>query len=84
MRRPCAAAGFGCFAAWILSPFVLRRKTFHAIVVFKRVLVVLVTCQTLRIITFLSTQAGRGGRGAQGALQGALGGSGCVCIALHV
>jgi hypothetical protein len=53
---PARPAGFGLFAVWILSPFVTRRKTFHAAVVFKRVLVILVTLQTLRIITFLSTQ----------------------------
>jgi hypothetical protein len=33
-----------------------RRKTFHAAVVLKRVLVILVLCQALRILTFLSTQ----------------------------
>lgn len=44
------------FAVWLLSPFVTKRKTFHSAVVFKRVLVMLVTLQVLRIITFLSTQ----------------------------
>lgn len=44
------------FVVWLLSPFVTKRKTFHSAVVFKRVLVMLVTLQVLRIITFLSTQ----------------------------
>ena len=50
------AAGFAQFFLWLLSPFVTRRKTFSASVVLKRVLVVLVSCQVLRILSFLSTQ----------------------------
>lgn len=35
--------GFGLFFAWLLSPLVSRRKTFHVVVVAKRVLVVIVS-----------------------------------------
>ena len=48
--------GFGAFGVWLVSPFATRRKSFHSVVVLKRVLVVLVTCQVLRIISFLATQ----------------------------
>ncbi|GAB4822298.1 hypothetical protein N2152v2_009344 [Parachlorella kessleri] len=48
--------GFGIFGVWLVSPFVTRRKSFHTVVVLKRVLVILITCQVLRIITFLATQ----------------------------
>lgn len=47
---------FAGFFIWLLSPFFTRRKSFHAAVVLKRVLVILVSCQVLRILTFLSTQ----------------------------
>ena len=49
-------AGFGIFGMWLVSPFVTRRKSFHTVVVLKRVLVILITCQVLRIISFLATQ----------------------------
>lgn len=48
--------GFAMFFVWALSPFVTRRKSFHFVVVLKRALVVVVLCQILRIVSFLSTQ----------------------------
>ncbi|KAL4447517.1 hypothetical protein ABPG75_004736 [Micractinium tetrahymenae] len=48
--------GFAAFFIWLFSPFLTRRKSFHSVVVLKRVLVILVSCQVLRILTFLSTQ----------------------------
>jgi len=56
LRFVCVHAGFAGFFIWLVSPFVTRRKSFHAVVVLKRVLVILVSCQVLRILTFLSTQ----------------------------
>lgn len=40
---PLSWTGFALFFAWALSPFVLRRKHFHFVVLLKRVLVILVS-----------------------------------------
>ena len=51
-----ASAGFAQFFLWLFSPLARRRKTFSAAVMAKRVLVIVVSCQVLRILSFLSTQ----------------------------
>lgn len=47
---------FVSFLIWTFSPFVVARKRFYTAVLFSRLLMVLVVCQSLRIISFLSTQ----------------------------
>ncbi|KAK9815443.1 hypothetical protein WJX72_003721 [[Myrmecia] bisecta] len=46
---------FISFILWSFSPFIFERKRFYTAVLYSRLLVVLVICQTLRIISFLST-----------------------------
>lgn len=47
---------FISFMLWSFSPFVFTRKRFYTAVLFSRLLVVLVICQSLRIISFTVTQ----------------------------
>jgi len=47
---------FGSFLVWTFTPFVVARKRFYTVVLFSRILMVLVACQSLRIVSFLSTQ----------------------------
>eukprot|EP00210_Caulerpa_lentillifera_P005838 g5582.t1 len=47
---------FLSFILWTLSPFVLARKRFYTVVLVSRLLLVLAACQSLRIVSFLSTQ----------------------------
>ncbi|KAK9868664.1 hypothetical protein WJX84_008619 [Apatococcus fuscideae] len=47
---------FISFALWTFSPFVVERKRFYTVVLYGRLLMVLVVCQTLRILSFTSTQ----------------------------
>ncbi|KAK9826213.1 hypothetical protein WJX74_000374 [Apatococcus lobatus] len=47
---------FISFALWSFSPFVVERKRFYTVVLYGRLLMVLVVCQTLRILSFTSTQ----------------------------
>uniref|UniRef100_A0A7S0VA99 Sphingomyelin synthase-like domain-containing protein n=1 Tax=Polytomella parva TaxID=51329 RepID=A0A7S0VA99_9CHLO len=47
---------FFSFIAWTFTPFVTKRKRFYTAVLWPRLLMVLVTCQALRIITFTVTQ----------------------------
>lgn len=47
---------FGSFMLWSFSPFVTAQKRFYTAVLFSRLLMVLVICQTLRILSFSSTQ----------------------------
>ncbi|GMH42801.1 hypothetical protein BSKO_10720 [Bryopsis sp. KO-2023] len=47
---------FASFLIWTFSPFVVARKRFYTAVLFSRLLMVLVVCQALRIVSFLSTQ----------------------------
>ncbi|KAL4451693.1 hypothetical protein ABPG75_007355 [Micractinium tetrahymenae] len=44
------------FILWTFSPFVTARKRFYTAVLYARLLMVLVTCQILRIISFTVTQ----------------------------
>ncbi|KAI3437763.1 hypothetical protein D9Q98_000210 [Chlorella vulgaris] len=44
------------FIIWSFSPFVTARKRFYTAVLYARLLMVLVTCQILRIISFTVTQ----------------------------
>lgn len=44
------------FIFWSFSPFVTARKRFYTAVLYARLLMVLVTCQILRIISFTVTQ----------------------------
>lgn len=44
------------FILWSFSPFVTARKRFYTAVLYARLLMVLVTCQILRIISFTVTQ----------------------------
>lgn len=47
---------FISFMIWSFSPFVTEKKRFYTCVLFARLLMVLVVCQTLRILSFSSTQ----------------------------
>eukprot|EP00246_Nothoceros_aenigmaticus_P015604 TRINITY_DN6582_c0_g1_i2.p1 TRINITY_DN6582_c0_g1~~TRINITY_DN6582_c0_g1_i2.p1 ORF type:complete len:327 (-),score=31.28 TRINITY_DN6582_c0_g1_i2:413-1393(-) len=47
---------FFTFLLWSFHPFVFHSKRFYTVIVWYRTLVVLVVCQLLRVITFLSTQ----------------------------
>lgn len=47
---------FISFMLWSFSPFVTAKKRFYTAVLFSRLLMVLVICQTLRIISFSCTQ----------------------------
>ncbi|KAL3130946.1 hypothetical protein ABBQ38_000269 [Trebouxia sp. C0009 RCD-2024] len=47
---------FASFMLWSFSPFVTAQKRFYTAVLFSRLLLVLVICQTLRILSFTSTQ----------------------------
>jgi len=44
------------FVFWSFSPFVTARKRFYTAVIYARILMVLTTCQILRIISFTVTQ----------------------------
>jgi hypothetical protein len=44
------------FIFWSFSPFVTARKRFYTAVIYARILMVLTTCQILRIISFTVTQ----------------------------
>jgi sphingomyelin synthase-related protein 1 len=44
------------FIFWSFSPFVTARKRFYTAVIYARILMVLTTCQMLRIISFTVTQ----------------------------
>ncbi|KAH7617669.1 putativeceramide inositolphosphotransferase [Nannochloris sp. 'desiccata'] len=44
------------FILWSFSPFVTARKRFYTAVIYARILMVLTTCQLLRIISFTVTQ----------------------------
>ncbi|PKA63127.1 Phosphatidylinositol:ceramide inositolphosphotransferase [Apostasia shenzhenica] len=47
---------FFSFILWTFHPFIFHSKRFYTVLLWRRVLAILVTCQTLRIITFYSTQ----------------------------
>ncbi|XP_042456244.1 phosphatidylinositol:ceramide inositolphosphotransferase-like isoform X1 [Zingiber officinale] len=47
---------FLSFVVWTFHPFVYHSKRFYTVLLWRRVLAFLVACQTLRIITFYSTQ----------------------------
>ncbi|KAK9799002.1 hypothetical protein WJX73_001925 [Symbiochloris irregularis] len=47
---------FTGFMLWSFSPFIFTRKRFYTAVLFSRLLMVLVICQSLRIISFTVTQ----------------------------
>ena len=47
---------FALFVTWSLTPFFTARKRFYTVVLYARWLMVLVACQTLRILSFTSTQ----------------------------
>eukprot|EP01025_Chloroclados_australasicus_P023883 TRINITY_DN24071_c0_g1_i3.p1 TRINITY_DN24071_c0_g1~~TRINITY_DN24071_c0_g1_i3.p1 ORF type:complete len:314 (-),score=10.04 TRINITY_DN24071_c0_g1_i3:545-1486(-) len=44
------------FVIWTFSPFWLEKKRFFTVILYTRMLFILVVCQCMRIITFLSTQ----------------------------
>lgn len=44
------------FVMWSLSPFVLAKKRFYTVVLYTRTLIVLVTCQVLRVMSFSMTR----------------------------
>ncbi|KAJ4795823.1 Phosphatidylinositol:ceramide inositolphosphotransferase 1 [Rhynchospora pubera] len=47
---------FLSFVLWTFHPFVYHNKRFYTVLLWRRVLSFLVTCQILRIVTFYSTQ----------------------------
>lgn len=47
---------FVSFMLWTFSPFVFMRKRFYTAVIWSRLLMVLVVCQSLRILSFSVTQ----------------------------
>ncbi|XP_068649878.1 phosphatidylinositol:ceramide inositolphosphotransferase-like isoform X2 [Aristolochia californica] len=47
---------FVSFVLWTFHPFILQSKKFYTVLLWRRVLAFLVASQTLRIITFYSTQ----------------------------
>ncbi|XP_078178876.1 phosphatidylinositol:ceramide inositolphosphotransferase-like isoform X1 [Carex rostrata] len=47
---------FLSFVLWTFHPFVYHNKRFYTVLLWRRVLAFLVTCQILRIVTFYSTQ----------------------------
>ncbi|XP_020572219.1 phosphatidylinositol:ceramide inositolphosphotransferase-like [Phalaenopsis equestris] len=46
---------FFSFVLWTFYPFIYHSKRFYTVLLWRRVLAILVTCQALRIITFYST-----------------------------
>ncbi|KAH0457673.1 hypothetical protein IEQ34_012988 [Dendrobium chrysotoxum] len=46
---------FFSFILWTFYPFIYHSKRFYTVLLWRRVLAILVTCQALRIITFYST-----------------------------
>ncbi|KAJ3685620.1 hypothetical protein LUZ61_014784 [Rhynchospora tenuis] len=50
------ASIFVSFALWTFSPFIFKNKKFYTVLIWRRVLAFLVMSQSLRIITFYSTQ----------------------------
>ncbi|KAJ7549104.1 hypothetical protein O6H91_07G040100 [Diphasiastrum complanatum] len=47
---------FILFVLWTFHPFLFHNKRFYTVLLWCKVLVILVACQLLRIVTFLSTQ----------------------------
>lgn len=50
------ASIFLSFVLWTFSPFIFKNKRFYTVLIWRRVLAFLVMSQSLRIITFYSTQ----------------------------
>lgn len=50
------ASIFASFVLWTFSPFIFKNKHFYTVLIWRRVLAFLVMSQSLRIITFYSTQ----------------------------
>ncbi|KAJ4770745.1 Phosphatidylinositol:ceramide inositolphosphotransferase [Rhynchospora pubera] len=50
------ASIFVSFVLWTFSPFIFKNKRFYTVLIWRRVLAFLVMSQSLRIITFYSTQ----------------------------
>ncbi|XP_078178055.1 phosphatidylinositol:ceramide inositolphosphotransferase-like [Carex rostrata] len=50
------ASIFASFVLWTFSPFIFKNKRFYTVLIWRRVLAFLVMSQSLRIITFYSTQ----------------------------